>query len=283
MLMSEEFSERHKIVRQTDSGLGVDAWAVPGGPSSPDPPCLSGLFCMTLTWLGSPMLVLSTRDSPLRRIEAWLPCCDSSPFPHCALQLDWRLDFPGATREAPWVPHHNLRETPNFLPQLKKNHEIPPSWWNEVLLFLQGLESNPEFSHKTRLEAWLPLGHSKISKRYLSHIERRAEFLASIRDKVWLPRWTVNATPRCLSPLERNPEILDTSIDEACFPCDDSRGIFRCSSQLEMRPDFPEAIWSGPWGSHRNSRATPNFPPSLGTNHRILPSTPDEVHSHCSV
>ena len=28
--------ERHKIVRQTDSGLGVDARAGPGGPSSPE-------------------------------------------------------------------------------------------------------------------------------------------------------------------------------------------------------------------------------------------------------
>ena len=29
--------ERHKIVRQTDSGSGVDAQADPGGPSSPEP------------------------------------------------------------------------------------------------------------------------------------------------------------------------------------------------------------------------------------------------------
>ena len=28
--------ERHKIVRQTDSGFGVDARAGPGGPSSPE-------------------------------------------------------------------------------------------------------------------------------------------------------------------------------------------------------------------------------------------------------
>ena len=28
--------ERHKIVRQTDSGLGVDAQAGPGGPLSPE-------------------------------------------------------------------------------------------------------------------------------------------------------------------------------------------------------------------------------------------------------
>ena len=35
--------ERHKIVRKTDSDFGVDAQAGPGGPSSPDQPCSSGL------------------------------------------------------------------------------------------------------------------------------------------------------------------------------------------------------------------------------------------------
>ena len=30
--------ERHKIVRQTDSGLGVDAQAGPGSSLNPDPP-----------------------------------------------------------------------------------------------------------------------------------------------------------------------------------------------------------------------------------------------------
>ena len=44
--------ERHKIVRQTDSGFGVDAQADPGGPSSSDPPCSSDLFHMTLWDVG---------------------------------------------------------------------------------------------------------------------------------------------------------------------------------------------------------------------------------------
>ena len=35
--------ERHEIVKQTDSGFGVDAQAGPGDPLSPDPPCSSGL------------------------------------------------------------------------------------------------------------------------------------------------------------------------------------------------------------------------------------------------
>ena len=34
--MSEEFGEWHKIVRQRDSGFGVDARAGLGGPSSPE-------------------------------------------------------------------------------------------------------------------------------------------------------------------------------------------------------------------------------------------------------
>ena len=50
----------HKIVKQTDSGLGVDAQADPGGPSSPVLPCPSGLSCMTLSWVGSPMLAPNT-------------------------------------------------------------------------------------------------------------------------------------------------------------------------------------------------------------------------------
>ena len=45
-------SERHKIVRQTDSGFEVDGRADPGGPSSSDPPCSSDLFHMTMSWVG---------------------------------------------------------------------------------------------------------------------------------------------------------------------------------------------------------------------------------------
>ena len=54
--------ERHNIVnsRQTDFGFGVDARAGPGSPSSPDPPCLSGLLRMTLSWVGSPVLAPDT-------------------------------------------------------------------------------------------------------------------------------------------------------------------------------------------------------------------------------
>ena len=117
-------------------------------------------------------------------------------------QLKWRLEFPGATLEAPWVPRHNSSETPNFPLQLEKNHKNPPLSQVEAILFLQGLESNPEFPLKTPQEAWLPLGHSKGSKRYPSQLERWAEFFAPTRDKAWLH-------------LQRNPDVPITPHEEA--------------------------------------------------------------------
>ena len=63
-------------------------------------------------------------------------------------QLKRRLGLPGATRESPLFPHHNLRETPHFTPQLEKNHEISPSSRDEALLLMQGLETNPDFLSK---------------------------------------------------------------------------------------------------------------------------------------
>ena len=40
--------------------FGVDAQADPGGPSSPDSPCPSGLSHMTLSWVGTPVLAPGT-------------------------------------------------------------------------------------------------------------------------------------------------------------------------------------------------------------------------------
>ena len=55
--MSEELVKGiHNIVRQTDSGFGVDARADSGGPLSSDPPCSSDLLYMTLSWVGSPVV-----------------------------------------------------------------------------------------------------------------------------------------------------------------------------------------------------------------------------------
>ena len=52
--------ERHKIVRQTDFGFGVDTQADSGGPLSSDQPCSSDLFHMTLSWVGSPVVAPGT-------------------------------------------------------------------------------------------------------------------------------------------------------------------------------------------------------------------------------
>ena len=55
--------------------------------------------------------------------EVYLPCSASRAIPSSPWQLEWRLDFPGATREAPGVPRQTLR----ILLQLEKDLEIPSS------------------------------------------------------------------------------------------------------------------------------------------------------------
>lgn len=54
--------ERHSIVssRQINTGFEVDVGGDPGSPSRTDPPCLSGLLRMTLSWVGSPVLAPGT-------------------------------------------------------------------------------------------------------------------------------------------------------------------------------------------------------------------------------
>ena len=57
--------ESHKIVKQTESGFGVDAQAGPEGSLlSSDSPCPSELSCMTLSLMGTPMLA-PDRASPV--------------------------------------------------------------------------------------------------------------------------------------------------------------------------------------------------------------------------
>ena len=85
--------------------------------------------------------------------DVYLPFGDSRAIPSLSSQLKWRLDFPGAKREASLVPHRNRRKTPHVALQLEKNHEILPSSRDKALLFLQGLESNPESSLQTPQEA----------------------------------------------------------------------------------------------------------------------------------
>ena len=80
LVMPEELVEGTINSRQTDFGVWVDARAGPGSPSSPDPPCLSGLLRMTLSWVGSPMLAPS--NSPLRIIT------DINLYPEADTELE---------------------------------------------------------------------------------------------------------------------------------------------------------------------------------------------------
>ena len=51
----------HKIVKQTDSGFGVDAQAGPEGhPSNSGSPCPPELSHMALSWVGTPVLAPSS-------------------------------------------------------------------------------------------------------------------------------------------------------------------------------------------------------------------------------
>ena len=83
-----------------------------------------------------PQLEKDLEISLSTHLEAQFHCHDSREMLLSPSQIEWRLDFPGATREAPRVPHHNSTETPYVAWQLEKNHEIPPSSRLEALLFL---------------------------------------------------------------------------------------------------------------------------------------------------
>ena len=69
--------ESCKIVKQTDSGFGVDAQADPGGPSSPDSPLHIRPLRMTFVMGGNSQLAPSIRSIP-----QWLTrrqhCCSYS-------------------------------------------------------------------------------------------------------------------------------------------------------------------------------------------------------------
>ena len=69
-------------------------------------------------------------------------------IPSSPSQLELILDFLEQHRRLPEFPVLT-REKSDFPPQLEKNHEIPPASPDEAILFLQGLESNPEFPLKT--------------------------------------------------------------------------------------------------------------------------------------
>ena len=72
-----------------------------------------------------PEVLASTRD------EAVCPCTDWRGVPRGPLQLEWRLDFPEATR-AGLRSRRNSRGTPSFMLQLEKPQEILPSTQDEA-------------------------------------------------------------------------------------------------------------------------------------------------------
>ena len=61
--------------------------------------------------------------------------------------------LPWRHTKGPLISLAYLVSKPTLALQLEKNHEIPPSSRDEALLFLQGLESNPESSLKIPQEA----------------------------------------------------------------------------------------------------------------------------------
>ena len=61
--------------------------------------------------------------------EDYFPCSVLRPIPSSTSRLECRLDFPGATREAPGVPRQTLR----ILLQLEKNHEVLPLSRDEAI------------------------------------------------------------------------------------------------------------------------------------------------------
>ena len=63
------------------------------------------------------------------RDEVYLPCIDSRAIHSSPSQLEWRLDIPEATQEAPGVTHRNS----GIPPQLEENHEVPQSSRDDAL------------------------------------------------------------------------------------------------------------------------------------------------------
>ena len=143
--------------------------------------------------------------SQLKGTQSFLPQLEKDLEIH--LQRELRPDSPALTQEQSCAPPRNsngdwtslgqhkrlpefpivTREKPQTSCQNSRKNEIPPSSQDEALLFLQGLESNPESSLKTPQEASLPLGYSIDYKRYPSQLERRAEFFASTRGRPDFP------------------------------------------------------------------------------------------------
>ena len=162
-------------------------------------------------------------------------------------------------------PHSGTaaRENPRYAPVITR--------WGTS--FLPGMESKTESSLQTPQEAWLSLGLSVGSKRYLSGPEGRAESFASPRDEAWLPVWVWNATPSScrtwrgkLGPGHK-PRwgLFCTAVTREQSPA------LPCKSNWRL--DFPGPIQLEAWIRHRNSR----IPPKLEKIHVVPPSALDEA------
>ena len=92
------------------------------------------------------------KSSSSKRFEARFPYHDSRAMRRSPSPRPWRPDFRGTTGVSLSSPSYLVRN-PNQALHLEKTHEMPPSSRDEGLLFLHGLESNPESSIQTPQEA----------------------------------------------------------------------------------------------------------------------------------
>ena len=143
--------------------------------------------------------------------------------------------------ELPLVP----RQKPGTSAAVQKTHETPPSSRDEGLLFLHGLDRNPESSIQTPQEAWLPLGHTVGSKRYPSrpNVVRGHHVLASgfpgLVEAWRVPREGILAWPL---PTDGRTEGPRSSVVCSRPPC-------KPEAELGLEPGSPDCQFSSVWGA----------------------------------
>ena len=78
-----------------------------------------------------PTLLTATREthgeSPFHEKWGLIPLLWLQSIPSSPSQLEWRLDFPETTWEAPWFPCGTWRILLSHPPQVETNYQIPPS------------------------------------------------------------------------------------------------------------------------------------------------------------
>ena len=168
--------------------------------------------------------------------EALCPCTDWRGIPRGPSHLEWRFDFPEATRVGPWRPGHNSRGTPSFLPQLEKT-VILPWMWDEAPF--------PAASRvKSHLPSWAWTGHltpfRQVKKfpTYPSPLEWNAEFPTTTQEKPRFPlllsRW--GSIPLLL--LQSNPGVPAAPQEEAVLTLKLERNS-RGQATIRKDADFP--------------------------------------------